>query len=186
MNKYILIIIVLLVAIGIGAIALNKLFIGQDYFNWARSVVLSRINLLIAGLSPNLFFRDSGQDDFQEMELDFSQINVENLLSPDETSGDRQTEAVAQTKTDEQVTDQEQEQAEQVIAAPQLITLEQIEQNINAIKTEAERIEKEINKLRTLVEIQEKINKISQEVNVLSQEIEELVLNAQTIKVWAF
>lgn len=162
MNKNILILGLLLIIIVIGGVVLNKSQTGEDYFNWVKSAFLS--NSFIAGITPNMPFQDYSED----LGLDFSEMNLENLLSSEGIA-----EGEGQIISDK-VETEEQSKRNLGLEEVKVLSLAEIEEEINIIKSKTNKIDKEINRLKTLIEIQENINGIARETNILAQEIENI------------
>lgn len=176
--KKILVLVLFLVIIG-GVFLLEKYQVGEEYFEKIKSV-LSELNPLKAGIGHNLpLAEDSG--------LDFSEFNLENLVSEEEASfveeegesssgvkeGAEEVEKSKMTLTEieEDVAEIAEKTEEIDQEVERLSVLAGIEQDIDKIAEEAEAIAQEVSELRALAKIKEKVDKITEETEVLSQEV---------------
>jgi len=153
LTKNILMIGLVLIIIGVTGLALNKSQIGNDYFSWMKSVFLSNFGFLKAGLTSNV--------SFDQPDLNFSEINIENLMPQKEADQEAD-------ESEEQVDVQETGESEYIIS------LEKIAEKIKVIEKKVNKIEEEVNRLKTFTEIQEKINEITKQIDALSQEMNDL------------
>jgi len=126
-------------------IAVGGILLWQNYqfVEDKTELVFSKIK---ATMAPELSFpEDSG--------LDVSEINLESLLPEGE--------------------EEEEEEQEQVIVLKPQLTLLEIQEEVNKIAIEVERIDREVQELKALTEFQKEINEITKEVAEIDQEVKE-------------
>jgi len=159
-NKRILVLALFLVVV-IGVIFLWQNYrLDSNYFDKLKSF-FSRVNIFKATIAPELLSPE-------DLGLDLSEINIENLLLEKEVAFevDQEEELVKEVQIKEV---QEEEDDPEYQAA-----LAEIKKELDRIEKEVEEVRRKVNKLKALTGIQREINRIEKEIEETAKEVDKL------------